>query len=107
MGNEGFGHRVGWIGTGRMGYELATRLLKAGVDGDAEVAERLGRGEDLRRLRGEALGLLEMSLPEASLRWILTQQRENFLPLKVIKDRLAESPHGVPSDAGWRSHSMP
>ncbi len=26
------------------------------------------------------------------LRWILTQQRENFLPLKVIKDRLAEDP---------------
>ena len=25
----------------------------------------------------------------ARLRWILTQQRENFLPLKVIKDRLA------------------
>jgi DNA-binding transcriptional MerR regulator len=25
------------------------------------------------------------------LRWILRQQRENFLPLKVIKDRLAES----------------
>ena len=24
------------------------------------------------------------------LRWILTQQRENFLPLKVIKDRLGE-----------------
>ena len=24
------------------------------------------------------------------LRWILTQQRENFLPLKVIKDRLAD-----------------
>lgn len=32
MGNEGFGHRVGWIGTGRMGYELVTRLLRAGVD---------------------------------------------------------------------------
>ena len=27
-----FPHRVGWIGTGRMGFELATRLLKAGVD---------------------------------------------------------------------------
>jgi DNA-binding transcriptional MerR regulator len=26
------------------------------------------------------------------LRWILRQQRENFLPLKVIKDRLAEVP---------------
>lgn len=26
------------------------------------------------------------------LRWILTQQREHFLPLKVIKDRLAEHP---------------
>jgi DNA-binding transcriptional MerR regulator len=26
------------------------------------------------------------------LRWILRQQRENFLPLKVIKDRLEDSP---------------
>lgn len=31
------------------------------------------------------------------LRWILVQQRENFLPLKVIKDRL-ESAEGVPAD---------
>ncbi len=31
------------------------------------------------------------------LRWILVQQRENFLPLKVIKDRL-ESADGVPAD---------
>src|SRR4051812_34977177 len=28
----------------------------------------------------------------ARLRWILTQQRENFLPLRVIKDRLEGSP---------------
>jgi len=32
------------------------------------------------------------------LRWILTQQRENFLPLKVIKDRLEEVATGAPSD---------
>jgi DNA-binding transcriptional MerR regulator len=32
------------------------------------------------------------------LRWILTQQRENFLPLKVIKDRLDEVESGAPSD---------
>jgi DNA-binding transcriptional MerR regulator len=31
------------------------------------------------------------------LRWILRQQRENFLPLKVIKDRLG-SAEGVPTD---------
>jgi DNA-binding transcriptional MerR regulator len=31
------------------------------------------------------------------LRWILVQQRENFLPLKIIKDRL-ESADGVPAD---------
>ncbi|MEZ5178535.1 MAG: MerR family transcriptional regulator, partial [Acidimicrobiales bacterium] len=31
------------------------------------------------------------------LRWILVQQRENFLPLKVIKDRL-ESADGIPAD---------
>lgn len=31
------------------------------------------------------------------LRWILVQQRENFLPLKVIKDRLDGS-DGVPAD---------
>jgi DNA-binding transcriptional MerR regulator len=35
----------------------------------------------------------------ARLRWILRQQRENFLPLKVIKDRLDETPAGqVPAD---------
>src|SRR5687767_4182086 len=35
----------------------------------------------------------------ARLRWILRQQRENFLPLKVIKDRLDETPPGeVPAD---------
>ena len=28
------------------------------------------------------------------LRWILRQQRENFLPLKVIKDRLASGDSG-------------
>ncbi|CAN5746907.1 MerR family transcriptional regulator [soil metagenome] len=32
------------------------------------------------------------------LRWILVQQRENFLPLKVIKERL-ESADGVPEDS--------
>lgn len=31
------------------------------------------------------------------LRWILVQQRENFLPLKVIKDRL-EASDGIPTD---------
>lgn len=31
------------------------------------------------------------------LRWILVQQRENFLPLKVIKDRLS-SADGIPTD---------
>ncbi len=32
MAGSEFAHRVGWIGTGRMGYALATRLLRAGVD---------------------------------------------------------------------------
>ena len=34
----------------------------------------------------------------ARLRWILTQQRENFLPLKVIKDRLGDD--AVPDTNG-------
>ncbi len=32
MAQSSFPHRVGWIGTGRMGYQLAARLLAAGVD---------------------------------------------------------------------------
>src|SRR5262245_19439760 len=32
----------------------------------------------------------------ARLRWILEQQRDNFLPLKVIKDRLQALPAGTP-----------
>ncbi len=33
------------------------------------------------------------------LRWILKQQRENFLPLRVIKDRLEGRPDSEPVDA--------
>jgi DNA-binding transcriptional MerR regulator len=33
----------------------------------------------------------------ARLRWILTQQKENFLPLKVIKGRLAETTEAAPA----------
>jgi DNA-binding transcriptional MerR regulator len=33
------------------------------------------------------------------LRWVLQQQREHFLPLKVIRDRLVESGGRVPDDA--------
>lgn len=32
MSSDDFPHRVGWIGTGRMGSAIATRLLDAGVD---------------------------------------------------------------------------
>lgn len=32
MSQGDYPHRVGWIGTGRMGHALATRLLDAGVD---------------------------------------------------------------------------
>lgn len=32
MADNRFSHRVGWVGTGRMGYQLASRLLDAGVD---------------------------------------------------------------------------
>ncbi len=37
------------------------------------------------------------------LRWVLRQQREHFLPLKVIRDRLAdgELDAGAESDADW------
>lgn len=32
------------------------------------------------------------------LRWVLRQQRDQFLPLKVIRDRLAAAGNGVPAD---------
>ena len=34
------------------------------------------------------------------LRWILQQQRDHFLPLKVIKDRLADAERGLPLKGG-------
>jgi DNA-binding transcriptional MerR regulator len=36
------------------------------------------------------------------LRWILTQQKENFLPLKVIKDRLEGRPDSEPVESNDR-----
>lgn len=42
------------------------------------------------------------------LRWILFQQKENFLPLKVIKTRLEQTPKGqVPSDASDKATGAP
>ena len=42
------------------------------------------------------------------LRWVLRQQREHFLPLKVIKDRLDEDGSGAtPVDVGAQLHDMP
>lgn len=37
------------------------------------------------------------------LRWVLRQQRDQFLPLKVIRDRLAEAGNGVPSDDAYET----
>ncbi|MDA8076780.1 MAG: MerR family transcriptional regulator, partial [Actinomycetota bacterium] len=34
----------------------------------------------------------------ARLRWVLRKQRDQFLPLKVIRDRLAAAGTGVPPD---------
>ncbi|MEY3361450.1 MAG: hypothetical protein RL531_1169, partial [Actinomycetota bacterium] len=42
------------------------------------------------------------------LRWILTQQKDNFLPLKVIKDRLDDHDRtGAPLDAGAPIEAVP
>jgi DNA-binding transcriptional MerR regulator len=37
----------------------------------------------------------------ARLRWVLRAQRDQFLPLKVIRDRLAAAGNGVPPDDEW------
>jgi len=37
----------------------------------------------------------------ARLRWVLRAQRDQFLPLKVIRDRLAAAGDGVPPDEEW------
>lgn len=52
-------------------------------------------------------GYRKFSDPDVEqLLWILREQRDNFLPLKVIKERLAErDPEG--SDAGHHTHDGP
>ncbi len=41
------------------------------------------------------------------LRWILTQQRDNFLPLKVIKRRVVEEGFDPVADIGERPNTLP
>src|ERR1700720_1316302 len=42
------------------------------------------------------------------LRWVLRQQREHFLPLKVIKDRLGDEANGSePSTPAEAGHAAP
>ena len=46
MAGEGTAHRLGWLGTGRMGTELARRLLAA--DCDVAVYNRTRAKADTR-----------------------------------------------------------
>lgn len=43
----------------------------------------------------------------ARLRWILVQQRENFLPLKVIKERLESGEADIEGDSDTADHDRP
>ena len=81
-----------------------TDTVRAPLDrrGAGDPARRVPRHHDLEdpvprepgahRPRAHAVGVPEVLRPDIDrLRWILHQQKENFLPLKVIKDRLDDA----------------
>ena len=62
-------HRIGWVGAGRMGYSMASRLLKAGCDLSIYNRTR-AKAEPLA-----ALGATVVDSPAAlSSPWLLVQR---------------------------------
>ena len=65
-------HKVGWIGAGRMGFQLATRLLEAGADVTV-----------FNRTRAKAVPLTKLGAkladsPLSRLRFILGQREPRW-----------------------------
>src|SRR5215469_8147824 len=74
---DGLKHKVGWIGAGRMGFQLATRLLKAGADVTVYNRTR-AKAEPLTKL-GAKLADSPAALADRDIVFTIVSESEDFL----------------------------
>ena len=93
MGSDGLTHKVGWIGTGRMGAALAHRLLDAGVD--LAVFNRTRSKTDPLAARGATVADTPADLADRDIVFMMVGG-----PADVLEVTLGE--HGVLSNPDVR-----
>src|SRR5271168_5648112 len=70
-------HKIGWIGAGRMGFQLATRLLEAGCDVTVYIRTR-AKAEPLKKL-GAKLADSPAALADRDIVFTIVGESEDFL----------------------------
>jgi 3-hydroxyisobutyrate dehydrogenase-like beta-hydroxyacid dehydrogenase len=70
-------HKIGWIGAGRMGFQLATRLLEAGCDVTIYNRTR-AKAEPLKKL-GAKLADSPVALADRDIVFTIVGESEDFL----------------------------
>ena len=85
-----FKHKIGWIGAGRMGFQLATRLLAAGADVTVYNRTR-AKAEPLTKL-GAKLAESPAALADRDIVFTIVGESEDFLavttgPKGVLTDK--------------------
>ena len=70
-------HKIGWIGAGRMGFQLATRLLEAGADVTVYNRTR-AKAEPLKKL-GAKLADSPAALADRDIVFTIVGESEDFL----------------------------
>src|SRR3954465_4084709 len=87
--------RIGWIGTGRMGYELAARLLRAGCDVGVWNRTR-EKAEPLAEL-GAAIVDSPAALADRDIVFTMMAGPEDFLQVTTGEDGVLSSDGRAPS----------
>ena len=97
------GRRLGWVGTGRMGYALATRLLEAGCD-VAVYNRTRAKAEPLAEL-GAAVVDSPADLADREIVFPRVAGPEDFKAVVLGETGLRSRPDAAPTSTSSRSPS--
>ena len=88
-------HKLGWIGTGRMGYQLAERLLRAGAD-LAVYNRTRAKAEPLADLGGKLVDS-PAELADRDIVFTMVAGDDDFRAVTIGPDGVLAQPGGAPA----------
>ena len=97
--------RLGWVGTGRMGYALATRLLEAGCD-VARLQPHALEGRAARRARARPSSTRPAELADRDIVFTMVAGPADFKEVVLGEHGLLSSPDAAPARDRRLDHDL-